>query len=158
MIGARGLSYAGAMTIKRMDHTTVVVEDMAAAIAFFTRLGMALEGQVPVEGATVDRLSGLDGVQADIAMMRTPDGHGGIELTKYRRPGLVPVEPAIAPPNALGLRQIMFEVEDIDGLVARMRDHGAELVGEVVQYESSYRLCYLRGPAGIIVALAEALS
>lgn len=145
------------MTIKRMDHVTVVVDDMAAAIAFFTELGMALEGQMPVEGATVDRLCGLDGVQADIAMMRTPDGHGRIELTKYRSPALVGVEPAIAPPNTLGLRQIMFAVEDIDGTVARMRDHGAQLIGEMVQYESSYRLCYLRGPAGIIIALAEEL-
>ena len=98
------------MTLKRMDHTTVVVEDMAAAIAFFTHLGMALEGQAPVEGATVDRLCGLDGVQADIAMMRTPDGHGGIELTKYRHPPLDPFEPSIAPTNALVLRQIMYEV------------------------------------------------
>lgn len=145
------------MTIKRMDHVTVVVDDMAAAIAFFTELGMALEGQMPVEGATVDRLCGLDGVQADIAMMRTPDGHGRIELTKYRSPALVGVEPAIAPPNTLGLRQIMFAVEDIDGTVARMRDHGAQLIGEMVQYEDSYRLCYLRGPAGIIIALAEEL-
>ena len=145
------------MTIKRMDHVTVVVDDLAAAIAFFTELGMALEGQMSVEGATVDRLCGLDGVQADIAMMRTPDGHGRVELTKYRNPALVGVEPAIAPPNTLGLRQIMFAVEDIDGTVARLGDHGARLIGEMVQYEDSYRLCYLRGPAGIIIALAEEL-
>ena len=145
------------MTIKRMDHVTVVVDDLAAAIAFFTELGMALEGQMSVEGATVDRLCGLDGVQADIAMMRTPDGHGRVELTKYRNPALVGVEPAIAPPNTLGLRQIMFAVEDIDGTVARLGAHGARLIGEMVQYEDSYRLCYLRGPAGIIIALAEEL-
>jgi catechol 2,3-dioxygenase-like lactoylglutathione lyase family enzyme len=118
---------------------------------------MTLEGQASVEGATVDRLCGLEGTQADIAMMRTPDGNGRVELTKYRSPALVATEPAIAPPNTLGLRQIMFAVEDIDETVARMRDHGAELLGEMVQYEDAYRLCYLRGPAGIIVALAEEL-
>jgi catechol 2,3-dioxygenase-like lactoylglutathione lyase family enzyme len=146
------------MTIQRMDHVTVVVDDLAAAIAFFTNLGMTLEGETPVEGAVVDRLCGLEGVQADIAMMRTPDGHGRVELTKYRNPKLVRAEPAIAPPNTLGLRQVMFAVEDIGHTVARMRDHGAELIGEVVQYEDSYRLCYLRGPAGIIVALGEQIS
>lgn len=146
------------MTIERMDHVTVVVDDLPAAMAFFTALGMALEGQMPVEGSAVDRLCGLVGVQADIAMMRTPDGHGRVELTRYRNPELVAVQPAIAPPNTLGLRQIMFAVEDIDGTVARLRAHGAELVGEMIQYEDQYRLCYLRGPAGIIVAVAEELS
>lgn len=146
------------MSIKRMDHATVVVEDLPDAIAFFTTLGMALEGQASVEGSTVDRLCGLEGTRADIAMMRTPDGHGRVELTKYRSPALVAAEPAIAPPNTLGLRQIMFEVEDMDDTVARMRAHGTELIGEVVQYENAYRLCYLRGPAGIIIALAEELS
>ena len=145
------------MTIKRMDHVSVVVDDLAAAISFFTTLGMALEGQTPVEGPTVDRLCGLEGVQADIAMMRTPDGHGRVELTKYRNPELVEAEPAMAPPNTPGLRQIMFAVEDLDGTVARLRAHGSELVGEVVQYEDKHRLCYMRGPAGIIVALAEDL-
>jgi catechol 2,3-dioxygenase-like lactoylglutathione lyase family enzyme len=118
---------------------------------------MALEGEMPVEGPWVDRVNGLEGVQVDIAMMRTPDGHGRVELTKFRNPALVAAEPAIAPPNTLGLRQIMFAVEDIDGAVARLRAHGAELVGEVVQYEDKYRFCYMRGPAGIIVALAEEL-
>src|SRR6185369_13396159 len=108
------------MPIKRMDHVSVVVDDLPAAIAFFTTLGMALEGQMPVEGSTVDRLCGLEGVQADIAMMRTPDGHGRVELTKYRSPELVRTEPAIAPPNTLGLRQIMFEVDDLDDTVARL--------------------------------------
>ena len=146
------------MTIKRMDHVSVIVDDLPAAIAFFTTLGMAVEGQMPVEGPWVDRLNGLEGVQVDIAMMRTPDGHGRVELTKFRNPKLVGAEPAIAPPNRLGLRQIMFAVEDIDDTVARLRAaHGAELVGEVVQYEDKYRLCYMRGPAGIIVALAEEL-
>lgn len=146
------------MTIKRMDHVTVVVDDLAAAIAFFTDLGMEMEGEAQVEGAWVDRLCGLDGVQADIAMMRTPDGHGRLELTKYRNPELVRSEPAIAPANTLGLRQLMFAVEGIDDTVARMQGHGAELIGEMVQYGDMYRLCYLRGPAGIIIALAEELS
>lgn len=140
--------------IKRMDHVSVVVDDLPAAIAFFTTLGMALEGEAPVEGPAVDRLCGLEDVKADIAMMRTPDGHGRIELTKYRNPALVAAEPAIAPPNTLGLRQIMFAVDDLDDTVARLH---AELVGEVVEYEGKYKLCYVRGPAGIIVALAEQL-
>lgn len=145
------------MPIKRMDHVSIIVDDLAAAIAFFTTLGMALEGKMPVEGPWVDRLNGLEGVQVDIALMRTPDGHGQVELTKFRNPNLVAAEPAIAPPNTLGLRQIMFTVDDIDDTVGRLRAHGAELIGELVQYEDKYRLCYLRGPAGIIVALAEEL-
>ena len=142
------------MTIKRMDHVSVIVDDLPSAIAFFTTLGMTLEGQMPVEGPWVDRLNGLEGVQVDIAMMRTPDGHGRVELTKFRNPELVAAEPAIAPPNTLGLRQIMFAVDDIDDTVARLR---AERVGEMVQHEDKYKLCYVRGPAGIIVALAEEL-
>ena len=145
------------MTIKRMDHVSVVDDDLATAIAFFTTLGMTLEGEMPVEGPWVDRLCGLAGVRVDIAMMRTSDGHGRVELTKFRSPELIGAEPAIAPPNTLGLRQIMFAVEEIDETVARMRAHGAELIGEVAQYEDKYRLCYMRGPAGIIVALAEEL-
>ena len=145
------------MTIKRLDHVSVVVDDLAAAIAFFTTLGMTHEGEAPVEGPWVDRVNGLERVQVDIVMMRTPDGHGRVELTKFRNPELVGAEPAIAPPNTLGLRQVMFAVEDIDDTVARLRANGAELVGEVVQYEDKYRLCYMRGPAGIIVALAEQL-
>jgi catechol 2,3-dioxygenase-like lactoylglutathione lyase family enzyme len=145
------------MTIKRMDHVSVIVDDLPAAIAFFTTLGMEFLGEAPVEGPWVDRLNGLEGVQVDIAMMRTPDGHGQVELTKFRNPELVTAEPAIAPPNTLGLRQIMFAVEDLDDTLARLRAHGVELIGEVVQYEDKYRLCYVRGPAGIIVALAEEL-
>jgi catechol 2,3-dioxygenase-like lactoylglutathione lyase family enzyme len=147
----------GNMTIKRMDHVSVIVDDLPAAIAFFSTLGMTIEGQTPVEGPWVDRLNGIEGVQVDIAMMRTPDGHGRVELTQFRNPELVRTEPAIAPPNTLGLRQIMFAVEDIDDTVARLRADGAELVGEMVQYEDKYRLCYVRGPAGIIIALAEEL-
>ncbi|MDQ3704803.1 MAG: VOC family protein [Chloroflexota bacterium] len=145
------------MTIKRLDHISVVVDDLAAAIAFFTALGMTLEGEAQVEGPWVDRVNRLEGVQVDIVMMRTPDGHGRLELTKFRSPKLVKVEPAIAPPNALGLRSVMFTVESLDDTVARLRGMGAELIGEVAQYEDMYRLCYMRGPAGIIVALAEEL-
>ena len=146
------------MTIKRMDHVSVVVDDLPAAIAFFTTLGMAREGEAAVEGDWVDRVNGIESVQVNIVMMRTPDGHGKLELTKFRNPKLVEIEPAIAPPNTLGLRSVMFTVESVDDTVSRMRAHGAELVGEVAQYEDKYRLCYMRGPAGIIVALAEELS
>jgi catechol 2,3-dioxygenase-like lactoylglutathione lyase family enzyme len=144
------------MTTKRLDHVSVVVDDLAAAIAFFTALGMTIEGEAQVEGPGVDRVNGLENVQADIVMMRTPDGHGRLELTKFRNPKLVEIEPAIAPPNTPGLRSVMFTVESVDDTVARLRE-GGELVGEVVQYENTYRLCYMRGPAGIIVALAEEL-
>jgi catechol 2,3-dioxygenase-like lactoylglutathione lyase family enzyme len=146
------------MTIKKLDHVSVVVEDLPAAIAFFTTLGMTLEAEMPIEGPWVDRINGIEGIQVDIAMMRTPDGHGRLELTKFRHPKLVEIEPAIAPPNALGLRSVMFTVESVDETVARLRATGAELIGEVEQYEDLYRLCYMRGPAGIIVALAEELS
>jgi catechol 2,3-dioxygenase-like lactoylglutathione lyase family enzyme len=145
------------MTIKRLDHVSVVVDDLAAAIVFFTTLGMTREGEAPIEGPWVDRINGLEGVQVDIVMMRTPDGHGQLELTKFRHPELVELEPAIAPPNALGLRSVMFTVDSVDDTVARLRATGAELVGEVAQYEDKYRLCYMRGPAGIIVSLAEEL-
>ena len=136
------------MTIKRMDHVSVIVDDLPAAIAFFTRLGMTLVGEAPVEGDWVDRLNGLEGVRVDIAMMRTPDGHGQLELTRFRNP--VALEPDTAPPNTLGLRQVMFAVDDLDTTLAGLK---AELVGEVVRY----KLGYVRGPAGIIVALAEEL-
>lgn len=145
------------MTIKRMDHVSIIVDDLPAAIAFFTTLGLALEGEAPVEGPWVDRLNGLEGVQVNIAMMRTPDGHGRVELTKFRNPKLVAVEPAIAPPNTPGLRQIMFVVDDIDDVLARLRADGTELVGEMVEYADKYMLCYVRGPAHIIVALAQEL-
>ncbi len=146
------------MTLKRMDHVSVVVDDLASAIAFFTTLGMAVEGKATVEGPWVDRVNAIDDVRVDIVMMLTPDGHGRLELTKFRNPSLVEIEPAIAPPNALGLRSVMFEVESVDDTVARLRAHGAELIGEVAQYEDKYRLCYMRGPAGIIVALAQELA
>jgi catechol 2,3-dioxygenase-like lactoylglutathione lyase family enzyme len=145
------------VSIKRLDHVSVVVDDLAAAIKFFTVLGMTIEGRAPVEGPWVDRINGLEGVQVDIVMMRTPDGLGRLELTKFRNPKLVAIKPAIAPPNTLGLRSVMFTVESVDDTVARLRATGAELVGDVAQYEDKYRLCYMRGPAGIIVSLAEEL-
>ncbi|GAA0952931.1 VOC family protein [Actinocorallia libanotica] len=145
----------GGMTIQRMDNIGIVVDDLDAAIAFFTALGMELEGRALVEGPEVDRLVGLDGVRTDIAMMRTPDGHGRLELTRYRAPAAVSAGAENAPVNALGIRRIMFAVEDIDGALARLRAHGAELVGEVTRYENAYRLCYVRGPEGILIALAE---
>jgi catechol 2,3-dioxygenase-like lactoylglutathione lyase family enzyme len=145
------------MTIKRLDHVSVVVDDLASAIEFFTTLGMTREGEARVEGPWVDRINGIEGVQVDIVMMTTPDGHGKLELTKFHNPELVEIRPAIAPPNALGLRSVMFTVESVDDTVARLRASGAEFVGEVAQYENLYRLCYMRGPGGIIVALAEEL-
>lgn len=146
------------MTIKSLHHISVVVEDLAAAIDFFTALGMTVEGQAPIEGPWVDRINNLEGIKVDIVMMRTPDRHGRLELTKFHHPPLVELEPAIAPPNTLGLRSVMFNVENLDDTVARLREHGGELIGELVQYEDKYRLCYMRGPAGIIVSLAEELS
>jgi catechol 2,3-dioxygenase-like lactoylglutathione lyase family enzyme len=145
------------VTIKRLDHISVVVDDLEAAIAFFTALGMTLAGKARVEGQWVDRINAIEGIQVDIVMMKSPDGHGQLELTKFLSPELVHVTPAVAPPNALGLRSVMFTVESVDDAVARLRAEGGELIGEVVQYENQYRLCYMRGPAGIIVSLAEEL-
>ena len=141
-----------------MDNVGIVVEDLAAAVAFFVELGLELEGQMPIKGPWVDRVVGLDGVQVDIAMMRTPDGHSRLELTKFHKPTAVSAEPNNAPTNALGIRRIMFAVDDIEDVLARLKGHGAELVGKVAQYEDAYRLCYVRGPEGIIVALAEQLN
>ena len=145
-------------TLQRMDNVLIVVEDLEAAKAFFAELGMELEGEATNEGPWVDRIIGLEGVRADIAMMRMPDGHGGIELTKFHTPPAIRAEPENAPVNALGLRRIMFTVEDLDDVVARLRNRGGELVGEIAQYEDIYRLCFLRGPEGIVLGLAERLS
>jgi catechol 2,3-dioxygenase-like lactoylglutathione lyase family enzyme len=143
------------MTIERMDNVGIVVDDLEAAIAFFEELGMELEGKAQIEGRWADRAVGLDGLRSEIAMMRTPDGHGKLELARYHTPAAVGAERGNPPPNTLGLHRVMFAVDDIDDAVARLRTHGAELLGEVAQYEDSDRLCYLRGPAGIIVGLAE---
>ena len=145
------------MPLKRMDNVLIVVDDLEAVKAFFAELGMELEGEAPVEGRWVDRIIGLNNVRADIVMMRTPDGHSRVELTKFHTPP-VRAEPGSAPANTLGIRRIMFAVDDIEDVIARLRTHGAELVGELAQYEDSYRLCFVRGPEGIIVGLAEQLS
>ena len=141
-----------------MDNVLIVVEDMEAAKAFFAELGMELEGETTVEEPWVDSVVGLEGVRADIVMMRTPDGHGRVELSKFHSPPAIRPEPQIAPSNTLGMRRIMFAVEGIDDVVARLRTHGAELVGEIAQYEDIYRLCFVRGPEGILIGLAEELS
>jgi catechol 2,3-dioxygenase-like lactoylglutathione lyase family enzyme len=146
------------MTIQRMDNVGIVVDDLEAAVAFFAELGMELEGKAQIEGPWADRTVGLDGVRCDVAMMRTPDGHGRLELAKYHAPAAIGASPHNPPHNTLGMHRVMFAVDDIEDVVARARTHGAELIGELAQYEDSYRLCYVRGPDGIIVALAEQLS
>jgi catechol 2,3-dioxygenase-like lactoylglutathione lyase family enzyme len=143
------------MTVKRMDNVLMVVDDLDAAKAFFTELGLKLEGESTVEGPAVGSLIGLEDVRATLAMMRTPDGFG-IELDKFHTPAAIRFGPVNAPMNAMGLRRVMFAVDDINAVVARMRAHGAELIGEM-QHEDAYRLAYIRGPEGIIVALAEQL-
>ena len=145
------------MTLQRMDNVLIVVDDLEAVKAFFHELGMELEGETTVEGLSVDRLIGLQNVRATLVLMRTPDGHGRIELDKFHTPKAVWAEPEDAPVNALGIRRIMFAVDDLDDVVGRLLAYGAELVGEVVQYEDTYRLAYIRGPEGIIVGLSEQL-
>ena len=146
----------GKTKLLQMPNVGIVVDDLKAAIAFFAELGLELEGETTVEGQWVDRLVALNGVRSDIAMMRTPDGHSRLELTKFQRPTATSVT-LDAPVNTLGIRRIMFAVEDIEEVLTRLQAHGAELVGEIVQYEDMYRLCYVRGPEGILIALAEPL-
>ena len=141
----------------RMDNVLIVVDDLAAVKAFFLELGLTLEGETTVEGPSVDRLIGLHNVRATLALMRTPDGHGRIELDKFHTPEAIRIGPENVPVNALRIRRIMLAVDNIDDLVARLLAHGAELVGDVVQYEDAYRLAYIRGPEGIIVGLSEQL-
>jgi len=144
-----------AAKLKRMDHVGVVVDDLEAAVAFFVELGMERAGGVmPVEGRWVDEVVGLENVQVEIAFVRTPDGRSQLELTRFRNPLATMPEPN-APANRLGLRRLMFLVEDIHDTIARLRSHGGELIGKVADYRNIYRLCYLRGPGGIIVALSE---
>ena len=142
------------MAIQRMEHVGIVVDDLAAATEFFVELGLVLQGEGPVEGRWVDRVVGLEGVRADIAMMQTPDGNGRLELTKFHSPSNQG-DNRHAPANTPGIRHVAFAVEDIDAVVAGLRARGAELVGELERYEDSYRLCYVRGPEGIIIELAE---
>jgi len=143
------------MALKRMDNVLIVVDDLEAAKAFFIELGLTLEGEQTVEGVAVGKLIGLENVRATLAMLRTPDGQG-IELDKFHTPEAIRFGPENAPVNTLGIRRVMFAVDGLDALVARMRVHGAELIGEM-QYGDTYRLAYIRGPEGIIVALAERL-
>ncbi|GIJ05964.1 VOC family protein [Spirilliplanes yamanashiensis] len=145
------------MAIQRMDNVLIVVDDMDAVVAFLVELGMELAFRGPVEGRWVERVIGIDDVRQEVAMLRTPDGHGKVELARFHTPAAIRSEPVDAPANTLGIRRIMFAVDDVDDVVDRLRAHGAELVGEVAQYEDVYRLCYVRGPEGIIVGLAEEL-
>jgi catechol 2,3-dioxygenase-like lactoylglutathione lyase family enzyme len=144
------------MTVKRMDNVGIVVQDIDAAIEFFTELGLQLEGRAPIEGAWADGVTGLPHMRVEIAMMRTPDGHGRLELSRFLAPAVV-ADHRGAPVNALGYLRVMFAVEDIDDTLARLRRRGAELVGQVAQYADSYRLCYIRGPEGILIGLAQEL-
>lgn len=148
----------GLMTIQRMDNVGIVVTDLDAAIAFYTELGLELEGRAQIEGVWAANVVGLDGMRSEIAMMRTPDGHGRLELARYHSPDAIVTEPALLPPNTVGLHRVMFAVDDIEDTVARLRQHGGELVGEISRFEDSYLLCYLRGPEGTIIGLAEQLS
>jgi catechol 2,3-dioxygenase-like lactoylglutathione lyase family enzyme len=145
-----------AMTIQRMDNVLIVVDDLEAVKAFFLELGLELEGETTVDGPLVGKLIGLDNVRATLAMLRPPDGHGGIELDKFHTPNAIRFGPVDAPVNVLGLRRVMFAVDDLDEVVARMRAKGVEVIGEM-QYGDAYRLAYIRGPEGIIVALSEEL-
>ena len=145
------------MTLLRMDNVLIVVDDLEGAIDFFAELGMELEGRMVVEGPWVDDVIGIDGAKSEIATMRTPDGHGRIELDRFLTPPAIQTEPADAPVNTLGMRRIMFAVDDIDDVLARLQARGAELVDEVVRYEDSYRLCYVRGPEGLLIGLAQPL-
>ena len=145
------------MSLLRMDNVLVVVEDLEAAIDFFVELGLELEGRMVIEGSWADRAIGLDGARSEIAMLRPPDGHGGIELTTFFEPAVIRPSPNDAPVNTLGLRRVMFAFDDLDDVLARLRARGAELVGEVAEYENVYRLCYIRGPEGILIGLAQPL-
>lgn len=145
------------MAVQRMDNVGIVVADLDAAVAFFSELGMEQEGRMEIEGRWAEQTVGLDGLRSEIAMMRTPDGHGRLELATYHAPVATSPSPSAPPPNTLGLHRVMFAVDDIEDTIARLRHHGAEVLGEVARYEDAFLLCYLRGPEGIIVALAEEL-
>ena len=142
------------MTVERMDNVGIVVEDIDAAIGFFTELGLELEGRAPIAGEWADGVTGLPGMRVEIAMMRTPDGHSRLELSRFLAPPVV-ADHRNAPVNALGYLRVMFAVEDIDDTLARIEKRGAQLVGEVVQYKDAYRLCYIRGPEGILIGIAQ---
>ena len=145
------------MTVRRMDNVGIVVADIEAAIGFFVELGLELEGRAPIEGDWADGVTGLPGMRVEIAMMRTPDGHGRLELSRFLSPPPA-ADHRAAPVNALGYLRVMFTVEDIDDTLSRLGAHGATLVGDVVQYQDTYRLCYIRGPEGILIGLAQELA
>jgi catechol 2,3-dioxygenase-like lactoylglutathione lyase family enzyme len=144
------------MTVKRLDNVGIVVEDLDVAIAFFTELGLELEGRMPIEGAWAESVTGLRDMRVEVAMMRTPDGHGRLELSRFLSPPVI-ADHRRAPVNALGYLRVMFAVEDLDDTLARLEKHGAEVVDRVMQYEDTYRLCYVRGPEGILLGLAQEL-
>jgi catechol 2,3-dioxygenase-like lactoylglutathione lyase family enzyme len=143
--------------LKRMDNMGIVVEDLPATIAFFEELGLELEGQAMIEGEWAGRITGLGDQRVEVAMMRTPDGHSRLELSRFLAPQVV-ADHREAPVNALGYLRVMFAVDDLHDTLARLRERGAELVGEVVQYQDAYRLCYIRAPEGLLIGLAEELS
>ena len=145
------------MTVERIEHVGVVVDDLPAAVEFFLALGLEMDGETSVEGEVVDRMTGLDGVRSDLAFLQTPDGHGKLEVVQYRSPARA-ADPPPRGADTPGLNHLLFAVDDLEATLARLRPHGAELVGEVIDYGTSYRLCYLRGPGGMIVELAEKLS
>lgn len=145
------------MTVKRLDNVGIVVEDLDTTIEFFRELGLALEGRGTIEGEWAGRVTGLGGQRVEIAMMRTPDGHSRLELSRFLAPPVV-ADHRRAPVNALGYLRVMFAVDDVDDTVTRLRARGAELVGEIVQYQNAYRLCYIRGPEGILIGLAQPLN
>jgi catechol 2,3-dioxygenase-like lactoylglutathione lyase family enzyme len=144
------------MSVTRLDNVGIVVEDLDAAIEFFTEMGLELEGRAPIQGDWADGVTGLRAMRVEIAMMRTPDGHGRLEMSRFLAPPVV-ADHRTAPVNALGYLRVMFAVEDLDDTLARLRPRGAELVGKVTQYQDAYRLCYIRGPEGILIGLAEEL-
>lgn len=145
------------MAVERIEHVGIVVDDLAAAVEFFVALGLEVDGETSVEGEVVDRMTGLEGVRSDLALLRTPDGQGKLEVVRYRSPGRAD-DPPPPRPDTPGLNHLLFAVDDVDATLARLQPHGAELVGEVIDYGTSYRLCYLRGPGGMIVELAEKLT
>ena len=145
------------MALRRMDNVLIVVSDLDAVIAFFVEIGMELEGRGPVEGQWVERVIGVARVRQEVAMLRTPDGQGKVELASFSQPEALRLEPEDAPANTLGIRRIMFAVDDVEDVIARLRRHGADLVGTVERFEDIYLLCYVRGPEGIIVGLAQEL-
>ncbi|MDA2810256.1 VOC family protein [Nocardiopsis sp. RSe5-2] len=145
------------MAIQRMDHVSIVVGDIEAATAYFVELGMEVEGAMPIDAEWAGRVVGIEGMRSEVTMLRTPDGNGKIELARYRAPEAAVPEPGPSQPNVIGMRTVMFAVDDIEDTVERLRGHGGELVGEIADFEDVYRLCYMTGPEGVIIALAQEL-